>query len=59
MDWDVVEVRPISDHSLHVRFADGTQGTVQFEQSHLTGVFQVLKDAAVFRQVYIDSGAVA
>lgn len=59
MDWDVVEVRPISDHSLYVRFADGTQGTVQFEQSHLTGVFQVLKDAAVFRQVYIDSGAVA
>jgi hypothetical protein len=59
MKWDVVEVRPELPLSLHVRFADGTEGKVRFESSHLTGVFQALKDQDLFQQVHLDSGAVA
>jgi hypothetical protein len=44
--------------SLAVRFADGTEGRVRFESSHLRGVFEALKDPAVFQQVRVDSGAV-
>jgi acyl-CoA-binding protein len=43
---------------LQVRFADGTEGKVQFEASHLTGVFSVLKDPALFKQAHIEDGAV-
>ena len=43
---------------LQVHFADGTKGQVRFEPSHLTGVFEALKDPAVFAQARIESGAV-
>ena len=58
MEWDVIEVEPKSDLSMRVRFADGTQGSVKFEQSHLLGVFESLKDPAYFCQAYLDSGVV-
>jgi hypothetical protein len=58
MDWNVVAVEPISSLVLTVRFADGTEGTVRFEPSHLTGVFEALKDPTVFRQVRVELGAV-
>lgn len=44
--------------TLHVRFADGVHGCVKFETTHLTGVFEVLKDPIFFRQVRVESGAV-
>jgi hypothetical protein len=59
MEWDVVDVKNIAPLALRVQFADGTVGTVQFEQSHLTGVFEVLKDPIVFQQAHIEDGAVA
>ena len=59
MKWDVIEVKTIAPLALHVRFADGTAGRVQFEQSHLTGVFEALKDPIVFQQAHIEGGAVA
>jgi Protein of unknown function (DUF2442) len=59
MKWDVIEVKPVAPLALQVRFADGTEGKVQFETSHLTGVFSVLKDPALFQQAHIDEGAVA
>ena len=59
MKWDVISVQPIAPLRLNVEFADGTTGHVRFETSHLTGVFEVLKDPMVFKSVYIDSGAVA
>ena len=43
---------------LRVTFADGTVGDVVFDPAHLTGVFAVLKDEGVFRNVRIESGAV-
>ncbi len=59
MKWDVVEVKPISPLALAVRFADGTSGKVRFAASHLTGVFEPLRNEEFFRQVHLDAGAVA
>ena len=59
MEWDVIEVKTIAPLALRVQFADGTVGRVQFEQSHLTGVFEALKDPNVFQQAHIEGGAVA
>lgn len=59
MKWDVVHVETTAPLALQVQFADGTVGKVQFEPSHLTGVFATLRDPAIFNQAYIDDGAVA
>ena len=59
MKWDVIEVKPVAPLALQVRFADGTEGKVQFETSHLTGVFAVLKDPVLFQKAHIEDGAVA
>jgi Protein of unknown function (DUF2442) len=58
MEYDVVDVQPVLPMALQVRFADGTAGQVRFETSHLTGVFEVLKDPIVFAQARIEAGAV-
>lgn len=59
MDWDVIDVKTVAPWVLKVQFADGTEGKVQFESSHLTGVFAALKDPLFFQQAFIDGGAVA
>ena len=59
MYWDVVEVKPLDPLGLFVRFTDGLTGEVRFKPEHLSGVFEVLKDPAYFKQVYVDHGAVA
>ena len=58
MKYDVVDVRPVLPMALQVWFADGTTGQVRFEPSHLTGVFEALKDPIVFAQARIEAGAV-
>lgn len=58
MEWRVVDVKTISPLSIQVTFEDGTSGRVLFEPSHLTGVFETLKDPEIFRQAYIEHGAV-
>lgn len=58
MNHDVVDVQAVLPMALQVRFADGTAGKVQFEPSHLTGVFEALKDPIVFLQARIEAGAV-
>jgi hypothetical protein len=59
MKWDVIHVETIAPLALQVQFSDGMAGKVQFEPSHLTGVFVTLRDPAIFNQTYIDHGAVA
>jgi hypothetical protein len=54
----LVSVETKGAMALRVTFADGTTGDVIFEPSHLTGVFAVLKDERIFRQVHIECGAV-
>jgi hypothetical protein len=58
MYWDVTKVVPESDLSLSVTFKDGTTGKVLFEESHLTGVFSLLRDPEFFRFVSLDNGVV-
>ena len=58
IEWNVVEVKAGPGRRLQVRFADGTSGTVYFDDAFFTGVFEVLKDAALFRRVYVELGAV-
>lgn len=56
--WRVVDVQVIAELSLQVRFADGVQGPVKFEPTHLTGIFEVLKDPDFFHQVRLEIGVV-
>jgi hypothetical protein len=58
MEYDVIDVQPLPPMALQVRFADGTAGRVRFEASHLTGVFEALKDPTVFAQARVEAGAV-
>lgn len=58
MNWKVVRIEPKGPLAISVEFADGTEGLVRFESSHLTGVFEVLKSPEVFRQARIEYGAV-
>ena len=59
MKWEVIEVKKIAPLVLQVKFKDGTTGNVEFENSHLTGIFEALKNPAIFDQVHINNGAVA
>ena len=58
MNYKVVSVRPLEHLRLEVRFADGLSGEVVFMESHLYGVFEALKDPALFAQVRCDEGFV-
>ena len=58
MRWTVVSVEPKPPLALVVRFFDGTEGTVRFETSHLSGVFEALKNPEVFSQARVENGAV-
>lgn len=58
MYWDVMSVKAKQHLVLEVKFSDGLQGTVRFKLSHLTGVFESLKDEKYFKQVFIDHGVV-
>lgn len=58
MHYRVVSVEPTSHLRLIVRFADGLSGEVIFEDSHLCGVFSVLKDPQLFAQARCDNGYV-
>lgn len=58
MEPDVIQVQALAPLSLQVHFADGTQGIVRFNKSHLTGVFQTLLDPDFFKLVHIQHGVV-
>lgn len=58
MHWTVVSVEPKAPLALTVRFVDGTEGTVRFETSHLSGVFEALKDPQFFSQARVEGGVV-
>ena len=58
MYWNVTSVVPQPHLMLRVKFEDGLEGTVRFKPSHLTGVFEVLKDEDYFNKAYISHAAV-
>ncbi len=61
MPWRVAAVEALPDFRLHVRFVDGTEGTVDLTvlvHSPAAGVFASLGDSALFAQVFVEHGAV-
>jgi uncharacterized protein DUF2442 len=58
MLYKVVHVQPLDHLRLAVRFADGVSGAVEFRESQLYGVFEVLKDPEFFQQVHCKQGFV-
>lgn len=58
MDWDVVAVRPLENHRIQVQLADGRRGVFDMTPYLDHGVFRELRDAAYFRRVGIQFGAV-
>jgi hypothetical protein len=59
--WRVVRVRALPRHRLSVSFADGTAGEVDVSRLVLgrnPGVFEALRDRAVFERVRVRNGAV-
>ena len=57
--WDVVEVKPLPEYGLFVRFADGLSGQVQLREEDFAGALSPLRDSRFFEQVFLDQGAVA
>lgn len=61
MPWRVAAVEAMPGFRLHVRFVDGTEGTVDLKtlvQSPGAGVFAALADSSLFAQAYVEYGAV-
>lgn len=58
MYWNVTKVEPQQHLLLKVKFEDGLEGTVRFKPSHLTGVFEALKNEDYFKQAFVNHGAV-
>lgn len=59
--WRLTEVQPLSAYRLKVRFQDGLEGLVDISAwvwSENAGVFDALRDEAVFRLVFLEYGAV-
>jgi hypothetical protein len=56
---DVVTVERLEHLRLRVTFRDGLSGEVVFRDSHLTGVFEPLRDPGLFAQVRCDQGFVS
>jgi hypothetical protein len=59
MYWDMVEVKPLPDYCLCVRFADGLSSHVQLREEDFAGALLPLRDIQFFEQVFLDHGAVA
>ncbi|MBI3193262.1 MAG: DUF2442 domain-containing protein [Ignavibacteriae bacterium] len=57
----LINVKPLPDYHLWLKFDDETEGTVSLRDIIGQGVFSSLSNPEVFRSVYIDkeSGAVA
>jgi hypothetical protein len=56
---DVNQIKVVGPLQLEVVFADGIRGRVEFEPTHLTGVFTSLQNPEFFNQVRINGGAVS
>jgi hypothetical protein len=52
---DIVQVQPLDDYRLHLRFEDGVEGSVDIaELVEFTGVFAPLQERGYFLQVRAD-----
>ncbi len=51
---EVISVKPMSDYHLHVTFSNGKSGVVDMRPMLEKGVFQRIKDTAVFNSVQLN-----
>jgi Protein of unknown function (DUF2442) len=52
---DIVQVRPLEQHRLYIRFEDGIEGTVDLKDLvRFEGVFAPLQDQPEFERAYVD-----
>ncbi len=61
MPWRVAAVEAHAGYRLHVRFNDGTEGTVDMARlvaSPQAGVFAGLSDQSLFNKAYVEHGVV-
>lgn len=61
MPWRSRSVAPLENYCLSIQFMDGLQGQADLSGLILDenpGVFIVLRDVRLFKQVYLDHGAV-
>lgn len=58
MYWDVVDVRALPQHRIHVRLKDGREGVFNLAPYLDRGLFRELRDPNYFNQVGIVLGAV-
>ncbi len=58
---EIKEAHPLENYRLHLRFEDGTEGTLDLSHLAGEGVFAFWNDYNNFKKVYIDevSGAIA
>lgn len=57
MYWDVVEVKPLPDYRLFVRFADGLSSQVQLREEDFAGALSPLRDLRFFERVFLGQAA--
>ena len=61
-DWRVAAVEALPQYRLKVRFVDGLVGLVDMKPmvfSQAAGVFEALRDEQLFKQAFVDLGAVS
>lgn len=61
MPWRVTTVEALPGFRLHVRFVDGTEGTMDLTaliHSAGAGVFAALSDPSLFNEAFVNHGAV-
>lgn len=49
----VAEARYVQDFTIHLRFADGTEGDVDLRDELHGEIFEPLKDRALFQQFFV------
>ena len=53
---DIIEVKPLENYHLALRFEDGAEGTVDIAKLvDFTGLFAPLLDRTYFNQVYVNT----
>ncbi|MDO8954249.1 MAG: DUF2442 domain-containing protein [Gammaproteobacteria bacterium] len=60
-NWRAIEILPLPNYRLQVKFIDRSSGTVNMEKlitSAGAGVFSKLRDQAFFNKVYIERGVI-
>ena len=50
----LLEIKPLANYTLWLKYDDGTVGEVDLTEFTEKGVFKKIKDKTFFKQVYID-----